>query len=140
MPKGQSESVFRRTANTIANNKIQKDKQQSTKHTNKIEDWVEWTPLKRRCTGIVSSSCSTRDTRPLNLCTNPVISHVWGKDRQVLATKGTYPSSFVTQIFHSGRPSHGGHRKTFEVMISTQPGGILGSVTSLLAATLYQGN
>jgi hypothetical protein len=38
MPKGQSESVFRRTANTIANNKIQKDKQQSTKHTNKIED------------------------------------------------------------------------------------------------------
>ena len=27
--------------------------------------------------------------------------------------------SFVTQKFHSGQPSHGGDRKTFEVMTST---------------------
>jgi len=27
---------------------------------------------------------------------------------------GTYPWSFVTQIFHNGQPSHGGDRKTFE--------------------------
>jgi len=27
--------------------------------------------------------------------------------------------SFVTQIFHSGHPSHGGDGKTFEVMTST---------------------
>jgi hypothetical protein len=40
--------------------------------------------------------------------------------------------------FHSGQPSHGGDRKTFEVMTSTYPGGTLGSVASLLAATLYQ--
>jgi hypothetical protein len=37
----------------------------------------------------------------------------------VLTTSGTYPWSFVTQIFHSGQPSHGGDCKTFEVMTST---------------------
>jgi hypothetical protein len=34
-------------------------------------------------------------------------------------TSGTYPWSFVTQIFHSGQPNHGGDRKSFEVMNST---------------------
>jgi hypothetical protein len=58
----------------------------------------------------------------------------------VLTTSGTYPWSFVTQIFHNGQPSHGGDSKIFEVMTSTLPKGTLGSVTSLLAATLYQGN
>ena len=58
----------------------------------------------------------------------------------MLATSGTYPWSFVTQIFQNGPPSHGGGRKTFEVMTSSYPRGTLGSVTSLLAATLYQGN
>jgi hypothetical protein len=48
--------------------------------------------------------------------------------------------SFVTQIFHSGKPSHCGDRKTFEVTTSTLPGGALGSVASLLAATLNKGN
>jgi len=48
-----------------------------------------------------------------------VISHAWGKDREVHMTSGTYPWSFVTQIFHNGQPSHGGDRKTFEVMTST---------------------
>jgi hypothetical protein len=37
----------------------------------------------------------------------------------VLTTSGTYLWSFVTQIFHNGQPSHGGDRKTFEVMTST---------------------
>ena len=55
-------------------------------------------------------------------------------------TSGTYPWSFVTQIFHNGQPSHGADRKIFEVMTSTLPTGTLGSVVSLLAATLYQGN
>jgi hypothetical protein len=36
--------------------------------------------------------------------------------------------------------SHGGDRKTFEVMTSTYLRGTLDSVASLLAATLYQGN
>ena len=53
-------------------------------------------------------------------------------------TSGTLPWSFVTQIFHYGQPCHGGNRKIFEVMTSTLPGGTLGSVGSLLAATLYQ--
>jgi hypothetical protein len=45
----------------------------------------------------------------------------------------------VTQIFHNGQPSHGGDRKTFKVKTSTARG-TLGSVASLLAAALYQGN
>ena len=55
-------------------------------------------------------------------------------------SKGTYPWLFVTQIFHNGQTSHGDDRKTFEVMTSTWPIRTLGSVASLLAATLYQGN
>ena len=50
----------------------------------------------------------------------------------MITTSRTYPWSFVTQIFHTGQPSHGGNRKMFEVMIST--------LASLLTATLYQGN
>jgi hypothetical protein len=89
---------------------------------------------------MVNSSCSTSDTRRVNLVTNPVISHEWWKIRKVLTTSGTYPWSFVTQIFHRGQPSHGGDRKTFEVMTSTWLRGTLGPVASLLAAILYQGN
>ena len=44
-------------------------------------------------------------------------------------TSGTYPWSFVTQIFHCGQPSHGDDRKIFEVMTSTSPKGTLGTVT-----------
>ena len=33
----------------------------------------------------------------------------------MLTTSGTYPWSFVTQIFHNGQPSHGGDRKISEV-------------------------
>ena len=45
-----------------------------------------------------------------------MISHDRGKDREVFTTSGTYPWSFVTQIFDNGQPSHGGHRKTFEAL------------------------
>ena len=41
------------------------------------------------------------------------------KEPEVLTTSVTYSWSFVTQIFHSGQPSHGGDRKTFEVMTPT---------------------
>ena len=40
----------------------------------------------------------------------------------------------------SGQPSYGGDRKILEVRTSALPKGTLGSVASLLAATLYQGN
>jgi hypothetical protein len=58
--------------------KVQKDKQRSTKHTYKTKDRVTRTPLKTggelRCSGRVSSSCSTSDTGRVNLVTKPVIS------------------------------------------------------------------
>ena len=64
---------------------------------------------------------------------------MWKRQREVLTTSGTCPGSFVPQIFHNGQPSHGGNRKTFEVMTSTYPRGTLCSVAFLLAVTLYQG-
>ena len=97
--------------------RAQKDKQWSTKHTYKIKDRVTRTPLKTGgklgYSGRVSSSCSTSDTRRVNLATNPVISYERRNDREVLTTSGTYPWSFVTQIFHNGQPSHGADRKTW---------------------------
>ena len=97
-------------------------RKRSTKHTNKTKDRVTRTPLKRGLTQVlrrVGRSFFTSDNRRVNLVTNPVISHERGKDREVFATSGTYQWSFVTQIFHSGQPSRGGNRKTFEVMTST---------------------
>ena len=120
--------------------KVQKDKQCSTKNTYKAKDRVTRTPLKTgdelRCCGRVSSSCSTSGSRRVNIVTHPVISHERGTDRKVFTTSGTYPWSFVTQIFHSGQPSHGGDRKTLEVMTSTYLRGTLGSVAALLTTTL----
>jgi hypothetical protein len=59
----------------------QKDKQLYTKHALKTKDRITRTPL--RCSGRVSSSCSTSDTRRVNLITKPVISRERGKDREV---------------------------------------------------------
>ena len=120
-PKRQSESVNqRRTDNKMIKRKVTNG---STKHTYKTKDRVTRTPLKTRgelrCSGMVSSSCSTTGTRRVNLVTNPVISREFGKDREVFTRSVTYPWSFVTQIFHNGQPSHGGDRKLFEVMTST---------------------
>jgi len=102
--------------------KRQKGKQQSTKHTHKTSS-SNTNPLKTggelRCSGRVGNSCSTSGTHRVNLVTNPVINHEWGKDRDVFTTSGTYPCSSETHIFHNGRPGHGGYRKTFEVMTST---------------------
>jgi len=68
-----------------------------------------------RCSGRVSSSCSTSNTRRVNLVTHPVIRHERGKDREVLTTSGTYLWSFVTQISHNGQPSHSGDRDDFNL-------------------------
>ena len=47
IPKGQSESVYRRrTGNTMAERKSTRDKKRSTKHTYKTKDRVTRTPLK----------------------------------------------------------------------------------------------
>ena len=57
--------------------KVQQDKQRSTKHTYKPKDRVIRTPLKTGgelgCSGRVSSSCSTSGTRRVNLVTNLAI-------------------------------------------------------------------
>ena len=59
--------------------KVQKDKQRSTKHTHKTKDRVTQTPLKAggelRCSRRVNSSCSTSGTHRVNLVTNLVIRH-----------------------------------------------------------------
>jgi hypothetical protein len=59
IPKGQSESVYRRrTNNTMAKKKGQKDKQRSIKHAYKTKDRVTRIPLKTggefRCSGSVN--------------------------------------------------------------------------------------
>ena len=58
--------------------KVQRDKQRSTKHTYKAKDRLTRTPLKTggelRCSGRLSSSCSTSGTRRVNLVTNPITS------------------------------------------------------------------
>jgi hypothetical protein len=48
--------------------------------------------------GRVSSSCSISGTRRVNLVTNPVISREWGKDREMITTRVTYPWSFVQSV------------------------------------------
>jgi hypothetical protein len=67
---------------------VQKDKQRSTKHAHQTKDRVTLTRLipegELRCSGRVSSSCSTSGTRRVNLVTSPVISHEWGKNREGL--------------------------------------------------------
>ena len=91
---------------TIHKEKVQKDKQRSTKHTHKTKDRVTRTSLKTgceiRCSRRVISSCSTSDCRQLHnrWC------HECGKDRKVFMESGTYTWSFVTKIFHKGQPSH----------------------------------
>ncbi len=54
------------------------------------------------CSGRVGSSCSTSGTRQVTLVTNPEFT-----------TTGTFPLSFVTQIFCNDWPIHGGDDKTF---------------------------
>jgi len=55
----------------------------------------------------------------------------------LFTTSGIYMWSFVTHVFHNCQPSHGGDRKTFEVMTSIYLRGTLGSVSPLLSATPY---
>ena len=61
--------------------KVQKDKQRSTKNTYKTKDRVTRTPLNTggelMCSGRVNSFCSTSVTRRVNLDTNPVICQIF---------------------------------------------------------------
>ena len=70
--------------------------------TQKTNDRTTRTPLKIEgelgCSGMVSTSCSTSGTCRVTLVKNPLISHEWWKDREVLMISGTYPWSIVPHI------------------------------------------
>jgi hypothetical protein len=112
--KGQSESAYQITDNTMAKRKRTKGK--TTIHktfissTSPTKDRCE-----RRCSRRVCRSCCTSDTRRVNLVTNQLV--------------------IVTQILHNGQPSHGGDRNIFGVMTSPLPTWTLVSVASVLAAS-----
>ena len=67
--------------------------------THKTKDRVTRTPLNTGCeigcSGRVSSSCSSSDTRRVTLVTNLVISYERGQDPTMFTESETYPS-FVT--------------------------------------------
>ena len=77
--------------------------------THKTKDRVTRTPLSTgceiRCSGRVSSSCSSSDTSRVTLVTNLVISYERGQDPKMFTESETYPS-FVTYMFRNGWPSH----------------------------------
>jgi hypothetical protein len=81
IPKGgnQNRYIEEEQRTQWSKERVQKDKQRSTKHTYKSKDRVTWTPLetggKLRCSGRVGSSCSTSDAHRVNLVTNPMTSH-----------------------------------------------------------------
>ena len=68
--------------------KVQKDKQRSTKHSHKTKDRVTRTPLKiggeLRCSGRENSSCSTSGIHRVNQVTNPMISNEWERTGKCL--------------------------------------------------------
>ena len=88
IPKGnQNPHIEEEQTTQWPKEKVQMDKQRSTKHTLKTKDRVTRATPKSggelMCCGNVSSSCSISGTHRVNLFTNPEISHEWGKDRAV---------------------------------------------------------
>ena len=83
-PKWISEPVTRKTDNIMHKRKPENNLQSTIQET---QDRETRTPLKTgddiRCTGRVSSSCSTSTTRHVTLGTHPVLVHDWGKDPEV---------------------------------------------------------
>ena len=73
--------------------------------TQKTKDRATQTPLETegelRCSGRVSSSCSTSGSHRVTIVSNSIKSHEWRKDRETFKTGGTYPWSCVIQIFVS---------------------------------------
>ena len=80
IPKNQNPYIEEEQTTQWLKEKVQKDKQRSTKHTYKPKDRVTRTPLKTggelRCSGRISCSCSTSDTRRVKTL-NVLLSQVW---------------------------------------------------------------
>jgi hypothetical protein len=70
--------------------------------TQKTEDWATRVSLQTgyelMSSGRIRSSISTSGTRRFTLVANPVTSHEWVKERNVITTKGPYRWLFVIQI------------------------------------------
>jgi hypothetical protein len=102
--------------------------QQNTTH--KTKDRIRRTPIKTEdelgCSRTISTPYSTSATRRATLVRNSVISHKWGKDREVRIARETYPWSF-----RNGKPSHGGDRNDFNLAYRNP---------CLLPAIIYQRN
>ena len=111
---------FEDTKGVIGIRKSKEDRQhngQNKKHkwtnndlqntTQKTKDRVTQTSLKSgvelRCSGRASSSCSTSGTRRVNLFTNPVISHAWGKDQYSANAFEIYSFAEIIQIIQFWR-------------------------------------
>ena len=94
IPKGVI--IIRNSMDRQHNDQKQKGKQRSTKHTHKTKYRITRNPLKER----VSSSCSISGTRLAILVTNPVISHEWWKDWEVVTTGTFLCWWFVFFYFH----------------------------------------
>jgi hypothetical protein len=81
IPKGGNQNPYieEEQITQWSKEKVRTDKQRSTKHTHKTKDRITRTQLKTggelRCSERIGSSCSTSDTRRINLVTNPVTSH-----------------------------------------------------------------
>ena len=77
IPKGGNQNPYIEEEQTTQwpKEKVQKDKQRSTKHTHKTKDRVTQIPLKTtgelRCSGRVSSSCSTEESKKYTKSRNP---------------------------------------------------------------------
>ena len=71
----------------------QNDKKQSTKHHTENQRSKITNPTKTgvelRYSGRIGSSCTTSGTRRITQATKSVISHEWGKEREMLTTSET---------------------------------------------------
>ena len=104
IPKGGNQHPYIEEEQTTQwpKEKLQKNKQRSTKHTYKTKDRVTRTPLKTggefRCSRRVSSSFSTSDTRRVNLV------RVWYCDWKISGER-TYFGKFMTSVTRKKTPS-----------------------------------
>ena len=82
-------------------------KKNDKKRSNDLQSTTQKAGDELRCSRRLSSSCSSRRTRRVTPVANPMISHEKGTDGIVITTNGTYPWSFVTQLFRNGKSCHG---------------------------------
>jgi hypothetical protein len=89
--------------------KVHKDKQRSTKHTHKTKDRVTRTPLKSgdelRCSGRVSSSCSTSGWPPIRTSVW-FTTTVWRRLVRMVPTVGWKIQIYIVRAFKLEKVLH----------------------------------